>query len=90
MKDNYMLFVLLAVMLTPFFPILLKSKCPKCNKRKLEHLETVNKEVKNSKTYITYYHCHNCDADFQRNKSGPLKQIDKRELPSSDSELISA
>lgn len=75
MKDNYMIFVLLAVMLTPLFPVLLKSKCPSCKKRKLEHLETVTQEIKNKATFITYYVCHHCKQQFLRVKSGPLKPI---------------
>lgn len=73
MKDNYMIFVLLAVMLTPFFPVLLKSKCPACKKRKLEHLDTVTKEIKNKSTFVTYYVCHHCKQQFMREKSGPLQ-----------------
>lgn len=75
MKDSYMIIAILAVMLTPFFPVLLKSKCPNCKKRKLEHLETISGESTKGATYTTYYHCHNCDAQFQREKSGPLKAV---------------
>lgn len=90
MKDNYMIFVLIAVMLTPFFPVLLKSKCPQCKKRKLEHLETVTKEIKDKATFITYYVCHHCQQQFMRVKSGPLKAtvIPKEEL-SKQEELAS-
>lgn len=77
MKDGFMILVIIAVMLTPMFPILLKSKCPCCGKRKLEHLETSNEEVNGKKRYITFYRCHNCENKFERNKSGPLKQVPK-------------
>lgn len=77
MKDNYMILVLLAIMLTPFFPILLKSKCPVCKKKKLEHLESVNTATEGQKqNFITYYRCHNCNNEFERVRSGPLKQVE--------------
>ncbi len=76
MKDNYMILVLLAIMLTPFFPILLKSKCPVCKKKKLEHLESVNTAAEGQRqNFITYYRCHNCENEFERVRSGPLKQV---------------
>lgn len=79
MKDGFMILVLILVMITPMFPFLLKSKCPKCNKRKLEHLETEQRGNGKSMTYVTSYHCHACGADFERNKSGPLKPVQKQE-----------
>lgn len=75
MKDGFMVLVLILVMITPMFPFLLKSKCPKCSKRKLEHLETEQRGAGRAKTFITSYHCHACGADFERNKSGPLVAI---------------
>ena len=75
MKDGFMILVLILVMITPMFPFLLKSKCPKCNKRKLEHLDTEQRGDGRAKTFITNYHCHACGADFERNKSGPLVAI---------------
>lgn len=72
-RDGFMILVLLAVMLTPFFPILLKSKCPLCRKRKLEHLDTEKSEGTRGNTFITFYRCHNCRTEFQQEKSGPLK-----------------
>lgn len=75
-KDSYMYIVILLVMLTPLFPVLLKSKCPACRKRKLEHLDTVNsKSALGAVTYITHYVCHNCSTRFEREKSGPLKVV---------------
>ena len=74
--DVFMLLVVLAVLGSPFLPILLKSKCPSCQKKKLEHLETVTPEVEGGKkTFITLYHCHSCNKQFQRVKSGPLLEI---------------
>lgn len=75
MKDGFMILVLLLVMITPMFPILLKGKCPKCNKRKLEKLETETHGEGRTKTYVTGYHCHACKTDFKQNKSGPLKVV---------------
>lgn len=85
MKDGFMFLVLLAVIMTPMFPVLLKSKCPGCGKRKLENLET----EKNGKTFVTFYRCHNCQQHYQQEKSGPLKEIAPRQAKP-ESELISA
>ncbi|MBX9688166.1 MAG: hypothetical protein K2X27_15770 [Candidatus Obscuribacterales bacterium] len=87
-RDSSMMIVLLIVMASPFLPILLKSKCPGCRKRKLEHLETVSKESAKGNTFITYYHCHHCKANFEREKSGPLKQVTEKH--NTESELVSA
>jgi hypothetical protein len=74
--DVFMLLVVIAVLGSPFLPILLKSKCPSCNKKKLEHLETVTPDLDGGKrTFITLYLCHNCNKQFQRVKSGPLLEI---------------
>lgn len=80
MKDGFMILVLILVMITPMFPFLLKSKCPNCKKRKLEHLDTEQRGDGKKRTYITNYHCHACGEDFEQNKSGPLVPIKKQEL----------
>lgn len=91
MKDGFMILVLILVMITPMFPFLLKSKCPNCKKRKLEHLDTEQRGEGRKMTYITSYHCHACGEDFEQNKSGPLLAIKKQavvseELPSTKTE----
>lgn len=78
MKDGFMILVLILVMITPMFPFLLKSKCPNCKKRKLEHLDTEQRGEGRKMTYITSYHCHACGEDFEQNKSGPLVATKKR------------
>ncbi len=79
MKDWYMIFALLAVILTPMFPYLLKSKCPRCSKRKLEHLETVQNEQ--SAEFFTFYRCHSCGGDFRQKRSGKLELYTPDEAP---------
>jgi len=74
--DSFMMLVVLAVILSPFLPIVLKSKCPVCNKRKLEHLETVNMQEADKKEFVTLYRCHNCKSDFERVRSGPLQLVE--------------
>ena len=69
MADVCMILIVLAVLASPFLPLVLKSKCPVCSKRKLQHLETLNTETGGGRTFITYYRCHNCDSSFQREKS---------------------
>lgn len=71
MKDWYMIFALLAVIATPMFPFLLKTKCPRCSRRKLEHLETV--QNKESAEYYTFYRCHSCSCTFKQKRSGKLE-----------------
>ncbi len=75
MKDSYMIFVILAVLFTPFLPLVLKSKCPSCGKRKLEKLGTEILEVANaSKIFMTRYRCHACLKHFEQEKSGKLQE----------------
>ncbi|MBP7862276.1 hypothetical protein KA183_11380 [bacterium] len=75
MKDGYMIFVILAVLFTPFLPLVLKSKCPLCGKRKLEKLGTeIVKGEDASKVYVTRYRCHACMKHFEQEKTGKLKE----------------
>ena len=77
MKDSYMVFVLFAVLITPFLPQLLKAKCPSSNKRKLDSVESPASADKaaDEQRFVTYFKCKACDADFSREKSGPLVKI---------------
>lgn len=77
MKDSYMVFVLLAVMITPFLPQLLKGKCPVCGKRRLEALEACPDGTDSDPgPYISYHTCKNCCKIFRRVKSGPLTVVE--------------
>jgi hypothetical protein len=73
MKDWHMLIVVLIVMLTPFLPLILKGKCPKCGKRKLETSEENTNASPNP--FIAYLSCTACNAKFLREKSGPLQPL---------------
>jgi len=75
MKESFMIFVILAVLFTPFLPLVLKSKCPSCGKRKLENLGTEAIETDDSaKTFMTRYRCHACLKHFKQEKSGKLQE----------------
>lgn len=70
-----MVFVLLAVLITPFLPNLLKAKCPDCGKRKLDSVDMGAESEEGRKLaerYITCFCCRNCQAKFWKEKSGPL------------------
>ena len=73
MKDSYMLFVLLAILVTPFLPILLKGKCPKCGKRKLESQEKDDL----AGPFISHHACSNCKTRFIKERSGPLQAVEE-------------
>lgn len=76
MKDWYMIFALFAVLVSPLFPILLKSKCPRCTKRKLEHLESVHVDGAKPSEFYTYYKCHACETSFRQKRSGKLESFE--------------
>ncbi len=80
MKDSFMIFVIMAVLITPFLPNFLKAKCPNCGRRKLDALEQANEPEE--PTYITYFACKNCEMRFQRDKSGPLVPLKSDVIPS--------
>ena len=82
MKDWYMIFALLAVIATPMFPYLLKSKCPRCAKRKLEHLESIKMAGAKRSDLFTYYRCHACQGSFRQKRSGKLELCDSQEWES--------
>jgi len=71
-KDWYMIFVLLAILVTPFLPILLKGKCPQCGKRKLESLEKDD-----NSPFVSHHACGNCKTRFTRERSGPLQPVEE-------------
>lgn len=75
MKDAYMVFVLIVVVMTPFLPLLWKNKCPACNKRKLVGVERTPAPEDEGR-YLTYFACQNCQSEFTREKSGPLFRSD--------------
>ena len=77
MKDSHMLFVLLAILVTPFLPFILKGKCPNCSRRKLESLEQSPQAVSGVEPnpFVSYFSCKNCQAQFMRERSGPLQRI---------------
>lgn len=81
MKESYMWFVILAVIITPFLPSMIKGKCPNCHKRKLEPFEPDLAEPHPPGTYISYFLCRNCEIRFQRDKSGPLIPLQADKIP---------
>jgi len=75
MQDSYMIFVLLAVLVTPLLPGLLKAKCPNCNKRKLETIEASQTASRRPNPHIAHFSCSACQSKFMRDKSGPMQPI---------------
>jgi transposase-like protein len=82
MKDSHMLFVLLAILVTPFLPFILKGKCPSCAKRKLESLEQPPAGFQSAEPnpFLSYYRCKNCRTQFVRERSGPLTPLTDQAL----------
>ena len=72
MKDYYMIFVLVVVLLTPFLPNLVKAKCPSCGKRKLVSQELEEGQAEAGR-FLSAFLCKGCGQEFQREKSGPLE-----------------
>jgi len=75
MQDAHWFFIFAAILITPFLPGLLRSKCPKCKKRKMQSLDTVKIRSEDSPshfTYVTLYRCDACRGLFKRTKSGSL------------------
>lgn len=76
MKDSHMLFVLAAILITPFLPFILKGKCPGCGKRKLETIEAAAAgDGREANPFIAYFQCKACQLKFVRERSGPLKAL---------------
>jgi hypothetical protein len=76
MKDFHWIIVFAAILITPFLPALLRSKCPGCKKRKLQSLDTVKVHADGESarfTYVTLYRCDSCGGCFKRLKSGELQ-----------------
>lgn len=76
MKDFHWFIVLGAILITPFLPMLLRSQCPSCKKRKLNSLDTVKIHAEDQAsgfTYVALYRCDSCHALFKRTRSGALQ-----------------
>ncbi|HEY9776862.1 MAG TPA: hypothetical protein V6C81_24070 [Planktothrix sp.] len=76
MKDLHWVFIFAAILITPFLPSLLRSKCPGCGKRRLQSLDTVRIMAESEEsgfTYVTLYRCDKCAGRFKRTKSGDLE-----------------
>lgn len=74
MKDWHWFVVFAVILITPFLPSILKSKCPSCSKRKIEKLNTLRvRQEGDAFTYLTFYRCHACDGYFKQVRSGSLE-----------------
>jgi hypothetical protein len=82
MKDWHWIFVFAVILITPLLPNILREKCPGCNRRKMQSLETLkvhSDDGPHTFAYITFYRCDKCSAIFKRNKSGPLEESSQEE-----------
>lgn len=74
MKDWHWFVVFAVILITPFLPSILKSKCPGCSKRKIEKLNTLRvMQEGDTYTYLTFYHCHACNGFFKQVRSGSFE-----------------
>lgn len=83
MKDWHWFLILGSVMITPFLPLLLKSKCMSCGKRKLQSIDTLRlcpEGGDGSPTYLTFYKCDHCGQHFKRNRTGAYETSSREEF----------
>lgn len=82
MKDAHWIIVFAVILITPFLPVILRDKCPGCNKRKLNSLETLKVHADDGPqtfSYIAFHRCDNCHSIFKRIKSAPLELSSQEE-----------
>ncbi len=80
MKDWHWFVVFAVILITPFLPSILKSKCPGCRKRKIEKLDTLRvRDEGDGFTYLTFYHCNACNGFFKQVRSGTLESSSAEE-----------
>ncbi len=89
MHDFLWFIVFALILVTPFLPVLLKTKCPSCATKKLDPLETVklpSVEESSGITFVTTYQCKSCSKYFKQVKSGKLESSSEDEY----AELVTA
>ena len=82
MKDLHWILVFASILITPFLPALLKARCPKCSKRKIQSLESLKVPAENETsgfTYVSFYQCENCGEFFKKVKAGKLELSNETE-----------
>src|SRR5262245_31265367 len=85
MKEWYWLVIMAALVAVAFAPTFLKSKCPRCGKKKLisvdldqlvrEKLESAN----GNRLFLTFFRCENCLARVFRERTGPFEDASAAE-----------
>lgn len=91
MKDLHWFIVFGLILATPFLPSLLKAKCSKCGKRKVQSLETVRvkaEEEPSGFTFVALYQCDHCEGLFKKIKNGPFIESSEEEHESLRAEAI--
>ncbi len=82
MKDWHWFIVFAVILITPLLPNILRDKCPGCNRRKLNSLETLKlhgDDGPHTFSYIAFSRCDNCSNMYKRVKSGPLERSSAEE-----------
>lgn len=74
MKDWHWFVIFAVILITPFLPIFLRSKCPACGKRRLDQKDTikVNDQVAGTVSFLSFVNCLDCNQWFKRERTGPL------------------
>lgn len=78
MKEWYWFVIFGAIFSMAFAPTFLKSKCPQCNKRKLETVDLDQRireqlQEQEDKPFLTFYNCTACGARLLRERTSPFQ-----------------
>lgn len=91
MKDLHWFIVFGLLLATPFLPAILKAKCPKCGKRKVQSLDTLRVPAEDEASGITFvalYRCDSCRELFKKVKNGQMLESSQEEHESLEAEAL--
>lgn len=92
MKDLHWFIVFGLLLATPFLPSILKAKCPKCGKRKVQSLDTFkvpDDGEPSGYTFVALYRCDSCAELFKKIKEGQMLESSEEEHQSYADEALS-
>jgi hypothetical protein len=78
LKEWYWGVIYAALIAVAFAPTLLKAKCPKCRKRKLETVDIDQRtreelQRREDAQFLTFYRCTACGARLMRQRTAPYQ-----------------